>query len=365
LNVLNNADTTRRFLTFLGETDSVLKVAGYSSYAALKARFNNTGNPRNTNDSLYLYMAYHIITGLNAPRYVADILSVTSLPSIAPQQVVTITFSGQQVLLNQATFNGIAEAGILIDRTNSDNTASNGVVHTLLGDIYIKIRQPYGVYWDVADQPEIRKLTSIFRKASKFNDFSPGQLADVTWPNNITIRYNVEASSSANFFYWDDCLTWSFRSASTLINYIELKTPLLVAGRYKVWICVRRAAGGYATQTSVDGVPLSRVLDLTAYLPSSSASDAVLESQGFKRYSTVSGGTVGSTNTTQVGQLAGVVDIATTDRHLIRLTSLKDGPSASGTNFSLDMIQFIPVNNDQQYPRFKRDGSVVPNAASW
>lgn len=356
LNVLNNADTTRRFLTFLGETDSILKVAGYPTYAALKARFNNTGNPRNTSDSLYLYMAYHIITGLNSPRYVADILSVSSIPSIAPQQVVTITFLGQQVLLNQATFNGVAEAGVPIDRPNSDNTASNGVIHTITGDIFIKIRQPYGVYWDVADQPEIRKLTSIFRKPSKSVDFTNGQLADITWDGTgAVLRYGTEASSSSNFYYWDDELLFTLRVGSGLTSYVEFNSPLLVAGTYKVWICYRRGGQGQYTQVSVDGSPLSRIVDLTAYLPSTAASDAVLESQGFKRYSTVLGGT-GASNSTQSAQLAGVVNITTTDRHKVRLTCIKQ--VGSGTlGVTLDMIEFIPVNLDQQYPRFTRTGT--------
>lgn len=365
LNIVNNADTTRRWLTLMAESDSVLNVAGYPTYAALKARFSNTGNPlNNPSDSLYMYMAYHIVTA-PTPQFVADIVTTQSLYTMAPMQVLTITVFGQSVLLNQVTFNNTFEAGIPIDRSNSDYAASNGVMHNLLGDVYMKIRVPVGVYFDVCNQPELVKLPSIYHKASKFNVFSIGQLADVTWPNG-TITYNVEPATSTNFYQFDDYFSFSFRAASTLLNYIEFKTPLLVQGKYKVWICVRRAGQGFATQVSVDDVPLSRVIDLTAYLPSTTATDAVLESQGFKRYATVlasaAGVTpvvaaIGGTNSTQVAQLAGVVNIATTDRHRIRLTCLKDGPSASGVGFNLDMIQFIPVNNDQQYPRFKRDGT--------
>ncbi len=369
-------DTTRRFLTFLAETDSVLKLAGYASYNALKTRFNNTGNPANHNDSLYLYIAYHIVTGNNAPRYVADILSTQSIPTIVPQQVVTITYSNNQVLLNQATFNGSFEAGMLIDRPNSDNTAANGVVHNLLGDIFIKIRQPYGVYFDLGDQPEIRKLTSIFRKAGKTQTFTtvPGssQLAGVTTDGNstyATVVYAVESASSSSFYAYDDHMNVTLKIASGQPSYVEFTTPLIVQGTYKVWICSRStggttsssAQGGY-TQVSVDGNPLSRVCDLRGYLPSTTATDAVLEAQGFKRYSTMLGG-VGTGSNVNYGQLAGVVNITTTDLHKVRLTCIKT--TGSGVNtVTLDMIHFIPVNIDQQYPRYERNGTIVPTINS-
>jgi uncharacterized surface protein with fasciclin (FAS1) repeats len=371
-------DTTRRFLTFLAETDSVLKVAGYPSYTALKTRFSNTGNPASHNDSLYLYMAYHIITGPNSPRYVADILGIQSIPTIVPQQVTTVTYTNNQVLLNQATFNGVFEAGVQIDRPNSDNTAANGVVHTLLGDVFIKIRQPYGVYFDVADQPEIRKLTSVFRKAGKSQTFvttaGASQIAGISTDGNSTyanVVYSVESASSANFYYWDDHLGVTLKIASGQPSYVEFTTPLIVQGTYKVWVCYRSsggstsssAMGGYV-QASFDGNPLSRILDLRAYLASTSATDAVLEAQGYKRYSTKLGG-VGTGSSNNAAQLAGVINVTTTDVHKIRLTCIKT--TGSGTNgVNIDMIQFIPVNIDQQYPRFERNGTIVADInATW
>jgi len=56
--------------------------------------------------------------------------------------------------------------------------------------------------------------------------------------------------------------------------------------------------------------------------------------------------------------LAGTVNITTTDRHWIRLTMV--GGAEASSNTWLDMIHFIPENDDQNYPRFSpgKDGLI-------
>lgn len=351
LNIINTTDTTRRWLTLLAESDSVLKTAGINSYADLVARYNKTGNPRNTSDSLFLYMAYHILPGI---KYVADIVSAPSHPTLAPLNVVTAVLATDSVLLNQSVFNGVQEKGIQINRFASDNSATNGVMHALAGDIYIKIRTPYPVYFDVGDQPEIRKNVSVFRKAGKTMPITFGLLKDVTWQNSaINFQYTVDGATTTNFYYYDDHFDFNLRPVANQNAWIEFTTPLLVKGRYKVWMCYRRANQGMYTQVSFDGNALARIVDFQQSIPAN-VTDAVLESQGFKRYSS-SAPQTGSTN--QVGQLAGTINVETTDRHKIRMTAIKDN-GQSGNNLTFDLIEFIPADMDQQYPRLGRDGSI-------
>ena len=350
LNINNNPDTTRRWLTFLAESDSILKLSGINSYADLANKYDNEHNPRDPNDSLFLYMAYHILTGIN---YLADIVSTASHPTLAPQNVVTSLLDGQTILLNQATFNGVLEPGIPMNRAASDNSATNGALHDLSGDIYMKIRTPVGVYWDVADQPEIRKLTSVFRRAGKTSLFAYGTLAGITWQNTTySIQYTCEAATTSNWYYWDDHLDFNLRATSNTNNWIEFTTPLIVKGLYKVWLCVRKSTLGGHVQASFDGNPLPNIVDFTQYYPSTTSTDAVVEAEGYKRYDSVP-----ASNTTQYAVLAGVVNVPTTDVHKLRLTSIKDQGSGSAAGVTFDMIEFIPVNDDQQYPRFKRDGT--------
>ena len=346
LNIVNNPDTTRKWLTLLAESDSVLKLKGFNSYADLKAKYNNTPDPKNTNDSLHLYVAYHILPDI---KYLADIISAPSHPTLAPLEVITTSLNGQIVLLNEATFNGNFEPGVPIDRPGSDISCTNGVVHSLNGDVYLKVRSPVRVDMDLADQPELRKMTSIFRKPGKSVVLTLGQLADVTWQQG-TITYSVEAATTSNFYYYDDLFTVTLRIANATTNaWIEFTTPLLVKGKYKVWVCYRKSTGGSYNQVSVDGTPLPRLIDFFQYLPSTTATPAVLEAQGYKRYTAAVTGN-------HAAQLAGVVNIASTDRHKIRITCIKDMTGA----VTMDMIQFIPVDSVQTRPLFARDGTIVP-----
>lgn len=348
LNIVNNPDTTRRWLTLLAESDSVLNAKGYASYAALKSKYNNTGNPKNTKDSLYLYVAYHIIPNID---YLADIISAPSHSTLAPLEVITTSLNGQTILLNEAVFNGALEPGIPMDRANSDISCTNGVFHALLGDVFLKVRSPVRVDMDLGDQPELRAMTSIFRKPGKSVTLTLGQLSNVTWQQG-TISYAVEAATGTNYYYWNDLLTVTLRIANSTTNaWIEFTTPLLVKGKYKVWVCYRRSTGGGYIQASVDGNPLSRIIDFTQYIPSTTATDAVLEAQGYKRYAVTP-----TSNSTQVAQLAGAVDIPTTDKHKIRLTCIKDMTG----NVTMDMIQFIPIDDVQTRPLFAKDGTIVP-----
>src|SRR5690606_29871196 len=59
-----DADTSKRWMTVIAESNQALSDSGYASYAALKAKYSQTGNPANPNDSLHMYMAYHIMNGL-------------------------------------------------------------------------------------------------------------------------------------------------------------------------------------------------------------------------------------------------------------------------------------------------------------
>jgi uncharacterized surface protein with fasciclin (FAS1) repeats len=356
LNIANNPDTTRRWLTVLAESDSVLRVAGYNSYSDLVAKYNNTGNPKNPDDSLYLYVAYHILPGI---KYIADIVSFQSHLTVAPLSVVTVTIENQTVLLNEATFNGVFEPGVAIDRRNSDRSATNGVIHELLGDIYLKIRTPIRIDFDPAAQPEIIKLTAIYRKPGKSQDFALGELKDVTWqnPNLRAFNYYCNSATSADNYWWNDGVSTNLRYGNAAANnWIEFVTPLIVRGKYKVWVCYRRSAGqGAYTQVSFDGTPLSRIVDLSAFQANTSATDQVLEAQGFKRYSFNN-----PNSSTQVGQLAGVVDVQTTDRHRIRFQAIRDAGSGATNSVTLDFIQFIPINDVQYRPLYAKDGTVVP-----
>ncbi|MVT12389.1 fasciclin domain-containing protein [Chitinophaga tropicalis] len=337
----NNPDSTKQWLTVIAESDSVLAAAGFSSYAALKARYCHTGDPKNVTDSLYLYVRYHILYGI---KYLADIVSNTSHTTLAPLEVVTSKLSGLTVLINDDVFNGVHEPGVELDRNTSDRSASNGVVHSALGHFAIKVRNPVPVYWDVADFPEIRNLPAYYGKQN-YPFALTNMPKDITVPGPSAMTYTVGGT-----YVKGDFLAIPLGGPGRS-PWVELKTPLLVRGRYKVWICYRTqkqsGSSNNVNQISIDGEPLQRSMNFTVNMPISTEGE--MESQGWKWYTSPA-------SNNWAGRLVGTIEIRTTDRHLLRFTTLQ----GTQNNNNLDMIHFIPQDMDQLYPRFMADGTPVP-----
>ena len=182
-------------------------------------------------------------------------------------------------------------------------------------------------------------------------------------------------------------LNLSMGTNTARAQWIELKTPMLVKGKYKVWICYASNSSACAYQVGVDvgragEQVLPNIVDFRQSLGSSgvtsstaalASADPLMLTNGFKRYmattaesvvvngTTIKGGL--QINTTgwdlNVGRLAGTVDIGTTDRHWIRLTVISTGLGSNSFTW-LDMIHFIPVDADQNYPRFSTQGYQFP-----
>ncbi|WP_316783712.1 fasciclin domain-containing protein [Pedobacter frigiditerrae] len=378
-------DTTRRFQTVILESDSALKAAGFATYASFKARYSKSGNPKLHSDSLWLYMAYHISTG---PTYVPDIISTPAIYTLAPKEVITTKFAGQSVLLNEDEFAGVIEPGVEINRTYSDVTASNGVQHEVKKPFTIKVRVQAPVYWDVADQPELRANPKWRGAAAATIGLYPNNvpllsgviyndLAKVTQGSNYDYVTVPNASRKYNS---NDMLNMSVGSSTARLQWFELRTPMLVKGKYKVWICYAANTASVAFQVGFDigrqnPQTLLNTVDFRQDLSSSGVTsstaaatdaDAKMLTNGFKRYMATTADTQGTLkglnqiNTTgwnlSVGRLAGVIDVQTTDRHWLRLTLLAGGGNTSTT--WLDMIHFIPVDAEQGWPRFSTQGVV-------
>jgi uncharacterized surface protein with fasciclin (FAS1) repeats len=358
LNTINLTNPARRWFTVLAETNQALLDSGISSYNALKAKYSNTGNPLNPLDSLHIYMAYHIIPDA---RYLADIVSASSHISLQPLEVLASVLDGEKVLINDIDFNGVHEIGVELQRSTSDVSATTGVLHTALAHFSPKVRVPTAVYWDVADFPEVRKLPAIFRRAN-FN-FASGSTADITWEKTDAandLKYTYSAANSSNFHVaYLDYLVLRMGATGARNFWYQFKTPILVKGKYKVWVCYRTQKGSGSVgqpggsnnpvQVSVDDQVLSRPITFTDQRPN--LSDGEMEALGWKRYTV-------RTEQYMSGKFVGIVDITTTDRHLLRMQSLSAAGTGQDVN-NLDMIHFIPIDQNQYLPRFDRDGTKV------
>ncbi len=353
INTINSTvPSLRRWFTVFAETNQALQDSGIASFAALKAKYSNTGNPLNPLDSLNIYVKYHILPD---NKYLADIVSASSHVTLAPLEVLASKLDGVDVLLNDLDFNGVHEIGIKIDRATSDFSGTTGVLHTALAHFKPKVRFPTPVYWDVADFPEVRKLPLVFRKANF--SFAYGSLKDFNWNNPANTMDYAYTTSTTIPVYWGDYLSVPMGNTSRH-NWIEFTTPILIKGKYKVWICYRAAKGSgtvglpggsnMPVQVEYDGVPTSRQFNFTEQRPN--LTDGEMEALGWKRYST-------TTVQLMTGKFVGIIDVATTDRHKITFRSLPAAGTGNPSDF-LDMIHFIPIDQNQILPRFATDGTL-------
>lgn len=361
LNVLpaNALDTNRRFLTVIAETDAVFRAAGFNDFNGLKLRYSTKNDPTNHADSLWLFVAYHISP---RARYLADIVTANSHPTLAPQEIITSKLSGQDVLINDDEFNGIHEPGFVMDRLASDNTAQNGVLHSVTKNYAIKVRNPTPLYWDVADQPELMKLPT-FRKLGSPSvsiGIKESTCAGILFGSTTSLvgsTYDVKPATE--FYANNDNL--SIALGSNRHPWVEFTTPMIIKGVYKVWIC-HRSVDAPSVQATIDaGTPAEQALPNICVWKSDLGtpginladpnSDNLLEAAGYKRYA----GNASSSEKRWLSRLIGTAVINTTDRHTIRLTNV----GGRAGSIVIDMIHFIPITMDQQYPRFNRDGTQV------
>jgi len=375
--VSTNPNPLRKYLTLIAITDSSYKASGFADYNAVKTRYSTKGDPTNHADSLWLYAAYHIWPEIS---FLSDIAINNSHATLAPLEITTSQLFGQDLLINNDTFNGVLELGQQLYRPASDISAANGVLHSAqgysatisgvayksVGNYTIKIRFPSPVYFDLGVQPEILKTPGLYRQPNKTGTFLIGQLANVLMTgagsagNNMIYTTEPNPPNTNDYYYNNDYMVMGtrWRLGSNGLHSAEFLTPVIVKGTYKIWVDYKQNSSGTVTLSYFDNVSLPNTFNNADPL-NPTETDAQAEARGFKSYSDSPVGT-STTNgyNNFVGRLLGIVNIATTDHHKIRFeTTAVDG---SNPNFILDVVEFRPIAMDQVHPRLGRAGVLVP-----
>jgi uncharacterized surface protein with fasciclin (FAS1) repeats len=351
LNVILAPDGSKKWFTVIAQHDSVFQAAGFKDYDALKNKFSNI-NPKDPADSLNIFMQYRILNSIN---YVADLVSQPAHLTRAPLEVMLISLNQDTVKINEETFADSLERGVTLDRKHSDFSANNGVVHIVMQNYQIKIRKPTPVYWDLGDLPELRKMPNIFRKTGMsytfdyYNqpaDFKFGSILYSTgWAQPV---YQVGGGNYSNGDYIQGALR-----LGAVLTYYKMKSPVIVKGKYKVWLCERRISlrpGKHSIAIDDSTAKLQNTFTLD-YAPSNNYTDEQLEVLGYKRYTYAN---CASSND-YVGRYMGFVEFSTTARHWVWIIP-ENNPGA--TDAMIDMIHFIPVSQNQIWPKFGPAGRV-------
>ena len=351
---LASTDADIRWFTVFAHTDQTYENEDINDIDDLVDRFGTTGSTDHTvpTDSLYLYMAYHIVD--NTLDYVADVISKQAYLTLAPLEAITIMVKNDSIKLNEAVFNNVFEKGSLLIRDLSDNTGGNGVFHNVDPTIYIKVRSPFRITWDVASTiPELTSLKGIYRTPGASVELPYGSLTGVTWSTDYPLKYNCygpdETKANDNLVYND----WIFiYLREAIIKWIEFETPLIVKGQYKVWIGTRNVGGTQLYKNPkfrvfFDDEDLGVTITNTQYSGASSMTEDELLAVGYKQYTLDWADSTHYYNGFVHAQLAGTIDVAQTGIHKIKFVVTSNQMIETW----LDVIEFIPVNEDQLWPR--------------
>lgn len=347
-------------LTVLAQTNDVFAKAGFNNLDDLKARYSHLGDSMNPVDSLNLFVQYRVLPQLN---YLADLATTPVFVTKAPLEVISAKLLKDVIYLNRDVFNGVLEEGSPILRQLSDVTASNGVVHYVDENFSIKKRLPSPVYFDLCDQPEMAANVANYRKSTGASfGFVLGALANVTWTGSKT--YTLDWNNYSGGVNGDLIRPFRFRTGTGGLNDIEFKTPVIIKGRYKIWVSFRQnTKASNTTKVFFNGEQTSRILNGREYAndPSNATTgipDRVYESQGYKRYIFPY-----VKNDNVLSRLVGIVEVTTTGRHTIKFVTDVCSGCGGGDADRWDLVEFRPVDMDQIWPKFKK-GVPVPGVSN-
>ncbi|MDR1343312.1 MAG: fasciclin domain-containing protein [Prevotellaceae bacterium] len=310
---------------------------------------------------LWIFAAYHCVKGL---YYVADLVNTSAVQTLTPNQVITFKMKKDTLLANEY-INTVAnqlERGMPVNKVSdyTDLSCYNGVLVDVNGYIGPQKRGAQAIYWEITEQPEFLKK-SEYRKRSFSISWDEAQtLSEIkltlasgksSFGKETDFQYNYRSSYDSK---------WQMVSHDDLqINWnqlasMELTLPMLTPGIYNVWVCFRRAdvntcrvRATYVEEGQEEfemgTVGFHTYLDIKT--------DAqILLGQGMKRYAAK------ERNTTTNSLLWGTMQVKSTGRHKLRLDVVDRGRSEP---IYLDMIHFIPVDQDQLWPRFDMNGTTI------
>jgi len=361
------ADTTQSY-TFFIQDNADFATADIYSIGDLLAKLH-AATPEVTSDSLLpaRFIAYRTISGAIETD---SLFKMSELETLVAGEKIFLSkdYSDPQSTLKINDLNGhLTAPDATLDSASeySNLRCSNGIIHKIDGNLWIKKRKPYRIYWDIAEQPEIMALPN-FRQPGCHADYNAGELSEIKWQEAPmcpwiypqicyycgTMPQDISAFNEKSQYVYGDYLRFNLDPFA--IQWIEFKTPVLIGSdegvEYKVWICYRRELecdmkttfkqDGYDDQIMPD------IFDTSIYLPDPYAggnTPETIEQEGWKIYNAK------KYNSVVCSHLLGTVKVYATGRHILRLEPTSNIRVEQQGSF--DMIQFIPVDEDQLWPR--------------
>lgn len=327
-------------------------------------------NPSITDNHKLLlnYVYYHMTGGY---KYVGqDLMRQSSLNTLVSGEVIVLKRDVKAVLLNEFVIGGVLEEGVPVNRESvyTDLSCMDGVIQDIDGNIQIVKRKAYRIYWDISEQPELMAMKN-FRKAGTTILLDNIDLAGVTWgktfaTDKITYycgSYPTSINKDNNYTYSD---RFTFRLSTNTMKWLEFKTPVIVPGVYKVWLSYRgigtvQNIRSIFKQTGSDDQIMGTIS--TYYNKQPSSYGLSNYNQEFFEKELIDGNrhqmvnSAGFFDTANNCQALGIIQVNTTGQHTLRLEPM----NSSQFSTSWDQILFIPVDEDQIWPKQDIAGKLI------
>ncbi|WEK19964.1 MAG: fasciclin domain-containing protein [Candidatus Pedobacter colombiensis] len=245
-----------RYTAFL-ETDSVLALSGINSFAKLAAKYSKTGNYTNLEDSLNIFMRYHL---LKKNLFISDFRD-DYLESVHATDFITFSTSNgiylnphydYKIVGGVKTDSIFVKTGLLLSKSNT--ITKNGVVHSVnkLFSVYSPTPQYVMVSFikDCTLWPNCNAATGFKTLA---------QQAPFPWiiwfpydaDTRTAAKSNLTTTPPGILLSGPSCFRMQMLSTTA---YIELTTPKIFKGTYDVLYNWEREASEPTVQVYIDGV---------------------------------------------------------------------------------------------------------------
>ena len=301
---------------------------------------------------LQMFAQYHCINRL---AYVTDLSMSSSELTMATNQVITVKVKKDSLIINEYQSLTKFEKGVAVNKQSdwTDLSCNNGVLIDLDGYIQPVKRGPEAIYWELTDQPEIKRMKEYRKKGSSVT-FHDGDLSELRFGGKNTpfISYKVASAfdTKTQYVHYD---YFEIPMKPTQLQWMEITTPVLTEGTYNVWICWRRGGDDNKFKSTFKQVGkadqvLPNVVDLGEYFNTSNTPEVNLNN-GMKQYNAKYKISVCCSRN------CGAIKVEYTGRHTLRMDVLSGGSQYSWW----DMIQFIPVDQNQLWPRFDIEGNAI------
>lgn len=301
-NKVVNEAIRRDYKTVLVVSDETFKAAGINSLEELKNRYPSNEYTSDTS-SFKQFITYHIINSNSDFGVLATFdagIKVKNLETVARNTLFSVEDMGKNLVFNRYTDSVLFVAG------KYDQHGNNGYVHEVNHLMPVSTPKPATVTWDFCDIEDCRILeaygkydgsTALDIKEFNLDRENPIDINWFTSPDNASaVRYQYRKGRTNN-----DFLVMNLG----YVGWVEIKTPPIVAGKYKITLTKMAWATRGTCQAYIDDEKIGPQLNFSG----------------------------GGGEKIELG----TKNFAESGRHIVKFSAIKKGP------MEVDVLIFEPV----------------------